>query len=571
MDEGNKRADSPERLREVVLDLELAKVRERELREEATALLTGLSAITDSTSGAEIFERLLDALRVPFGFDAAFVLRPDPEGVLVVDTATDPVFHGARFVAAKGFERALRGRVTTHLDATAMEEWQRQPEEVRSRVGSALCLPLKGERERALIVFTHGDARAFQPRHEQLARRFLPLATQALRDAERRSQLTQANRSMRLVLDNVAQGLLMVGRDRVVASERSAILDRWFGAAPPGVTLDELIARKNEPLGAELASAWEALVLASSATEPELAKLPRRLEASGLTLQIDYRPVPSPESWEHMLVVLSDVSAEIERARLEAEAKEVLRQGELSIAQRVQTSLLPRSLEFPGLEMAARMLPAEEVGGDYYDVIPVEGGCWLGIGDVSGHGLSAGLIMLMVQSAIGALVREDPAASPRDLLIALNAMLFDNIRRRLGDSDHVTLSLLRYGEDGHFAIAGAHEDVVVFRAATKRCELLATSGTWLGGMANVAPFTTDASHRLAPGDMLWLYTDGLTEAMTGLDREQFGLDRLCEIIEASHSESMLSIRDRILEALRVWSPSLADDVTILGARRTGPA
>ena len=60
------------------------------------------------------------------------------------------------------------------------------------------------------------------------------------------------------------------------------------------------------------------------------------------------------------------------------------------------------------------MVPAEEVGGDYYDVLPVTDGCWIGIGDVAGHGLGAGLIMVMIQSMVMTLVRNDERARPRE-------------------------------------------------------------------------------------------------------------------------------------------------------------
>ncbi len=73
----------------------------------------------------------------------------------------------------------------------------------------------------------------------------------------------------------------------------------------------------------------------------------------------------------------------------------------------MQTSILPRKFAVPGLEISAKMIPASEVGGDYYDVIPVDDGCWIAIGDVSGHGLDAGLVMLMLQSSI-----TPPACSP---------------------------------------------------------------------------------------------------------------------------------------------------------------
>ncbi|MGH7434924.1 MAG: PP2C family protein-serine/threonine phosphatase, partial [Polyangiaceae bacterium] len=118
-------------------------------------------------------------------------------------------------------------------------------------------------------------------------------------------------------------------------------------------------------------------------------------------------------------------------------------QKEIQLAQRIQTSILPVTPSVVDLTIAAKMVPTSEVGGDYYDVLPVEGGCWIGIGDVAGHGLDAGLMMLMTQSIVAGLVARDPAASPRDVLCTLNEVLFDNIHNRLKRDDHATLTLLR--------------------------------------------------------------------------------------------------------------------------------
>ena len=103
---------------------------------------------------------------------------------------------------------------------------------------------------------------------------------------------------------------------------------------------------------------------------------------------------------------------------------------ENEIASRVQASILPGEIDVEGLAISVQMLPAEVVGGDYYDIIPVNDGCWLAIGDVAGHGLAAGVIMLMIQSAVQSLVRLSPQASPRDLVCALNGALYENIRKR---------------------------------------------------------------------------------------------------------------------------------------------
>jgi serine phosphatase RsbU (regulator of sigma subunit) len=245
-----------------------------------------------------------------------------------------------------------------------------------------------------------------------------------------------------------------------------------------------------------------------------------------------------------------------ERQRLEKE---------MEIAARIQTSILPRDVVVPGLEIAARMLPATEVGGDYYDVIPVEGGCWIGIGDVAGHGLRTGLVMLMIQSGVGTLARRMPDASPRDLVLALNAMLVDNVRARLGQDEHATLTLFRYARDGRLTFAGGHEQALVCRAATGRCDRLATPGPWVGAKRDIEAGTPDSQARLEDGDLLVLYTDGVIEAGSPT-HGQFGIERLAAEIELRPQAPAAEIRDAIIGAVERFAPALDDDVTVLVAR-----
>jgi phosphoserine phosphatase RsbU/P len=226
----------------------------------------------------------------------------------------------------------------------------------------------------------------------------------------------------------------------------------------------------------------------------------------------------------------------------------------------------------PGLEIAATMRTATEVGGDYYDVIPVsDDGCWLGIGDVAGHGLGTGLVMLMMQSGISALCRKLPDATPRELLLALNAMLVDNVRMRLGQREHATLTLLRYRQDGRIAFAGAHEEILILRAATGRCERLPTPGPWVGAKRAIEAGTVESNIQLQPGDLLVLYTDGLIEAMGRDGRERFGTDRLAALVETHGASAPVAVRDALLAALDVFAEKLDDDVTLLVARYLGGA
>jgi serine phosphatase RsbU (regulator of sigma subunit) len=248
---------------------------------------------------------------------------------------------------------------------------------------------------------------------------------------------------------------------------------------------------------------------------------------------------------------------------------------EMEIAAKIQTALLPARPEVRGLTIAATMVPASEVGGDYYDVLPVADGCWIGIGDVAGHGLVAGLTMLQSQSAIKALVLQNPNRSPRDVLCDVNGVLVENGRRQLGQTEHMTMSLLRYYSDGRVLVAGAHQSIVIVRAATGRAERHPAQGTWLGLVDDIRPFTEERTFQLHEGDLLVLFTDGITEAMNAAG-QQFGLDRLCADVESLRTQiSVEKIRDQVLSSVTAFAGGKQeDDATLLvlrQERRPAPA
>jgi serine phosphatase RsbU (regulator of sigma subunit) len=238
---------------------------------------------------------------------------------------------------------------------------------------------------------------------------------------------------------------------------------------------------------------------------------------------------------------------------------------ELELARQIQVGILPRHLTADGLELTACMTTATEVGGDYYDVLPVDGGCWVGIGDVSGHGVTSGLIMLMVQSVVSALVAKDPKASPRDAVTILNRVLFENIRHRLIKDDFVTLSLLRVSNE-RIVFAGAHEQFLVCRARTGVAEPIVTPGTWLGVVPDVGRFTTETTLELEPDDLVVLYTDGITEARNSRG-EQYGLERLGAAVQRYRRDSLEHIRDGLLDEVTSWTAKQDDDATLVLLRR----
>lgn len=314
-----------ERLRELLLDLEQAQRRERELRVQSEALLAGVRAITEATSPDELIAGIFRSLREPLGFDDAFVLRPAREaGVLRVAAATRGALVGAPWRIGKAFGRLLASvRVATHLDVSAIEEWTSQAPSFREGVGSALCVALRGSSEVALLVCTRRDARAFQPIHEEMARKFQPLATQAIREVERVAQVDRANRDMRLVLDAVDQGLLTLDRDGKVTGEISGVVREWFGEVEGGMSFASLVGRLSPSVAADFEMAWMQVVDDVLPLVVALDVMPSRIETATRTLVVSYRPVGSEGSWTRMLVVVSDVTAALERERTEEARREL--------------------------------------------------------------------------------------------------------------------------------------------------------------------------------------------------------------------------------------------------------
>jgi sigma-B regulation protein RsbU (phosphoserine phosphatase) len=247
-----------------------------------------------------------------------------------------------------------------------------------------------------------------------------------------------------------------------------------------------------------------------------------------------------------------------ERERLEKE---------MEIAANIQTAIVPKKIAVLGLDIAATMIPATEVGGDYYDVVSFDGGCWIGVGDVAGHGLPTGLVMLMIQSVVAGLVRRDPKASPSDVFNVLNAVMYDNVHRRMNQDEYATLTLIRYDGEGQFVFAGAHEDIVIYRSSTGQCECIETRGPWVGAFANVAKMLVETTVSLERSDLMVLYTDGVTEAMDPRG-VQFSLERVCAIVQHVADEPVLSIRDHLIAAVRSWAVVQEDDMSVVVIRRT---
>lgn len=237
--------------------------------------------------------------------------------------------------------------------------------------------------------------------------------------------------------------------------------------------------------------------------------------------------------------------------------------GEMKLAKKIQTTLLPKSPCLSGYEVSVHMTPAEEVGGDYYDIINAAGRDWIIIGDVSGHGVPAGLIMMMLQTSIKTVLSKSADIAPSKLIADINVVLTHNIKA-LGEDKYITLLVLAIHENGRLIYSGLHEDIMIYRAGSREVELIKTEGMWLGIRGEIGAMLQDASLHMEIGDTLLLYTDGVTDAVDG-NGDRFSKKHLEDALRQLHDRSTEAIKDGILSALEHYQQQ--DDVTMIVIRR----
>ncbi|ELS01566.1 putative transmembrane sensor domain protein [Xenococcus sp. PCC 7305] len=246
--------------------------------------------------------------------------------------------------------------------------------------------------------------------------------------------------------------------------------------------------------------------------------------------------------------------------------QENLRMGaELDVARQLQQMVLPKPEELAaieGIELAGYMKTADEVGGDYYDVLYSDGLLTIGIGDVTGHGLESGIVMMMTQTAVRTL-QEIKESDPVKFLDALNRTIYKNVLR-MNSEKNLTLSILNYSK-GRVTISGQHEETLVVRTGGT-IEHIDTMdlGLPIGIDDDIADFIDYTSLELTSGDGLVLYTDGITEAFN-LDKKQYGMERFCQIISQNWQYTAQEIQQAVIDDVRTFigKQTIFDDMTLV--------
>ena len=270
------------------------------------------------------------------------------------------------------------------------------------------------------------------------------------------------------------------------------------------------------------------------------------------------------------VVMRDELKTHITMLEVAATSKERI-ESELRIAQRIQMELVPKTFPpFPDrddFELYAMMTPAREVGGDFYDfMMPDPDHLWIVIGDVSGKGIAAALFMAVTRTFLRAFFHEEK--SPGKVLYRVN----NELSRNNEASMFVTLFCgVLHLPSGQFRWANAGHNLPLLLTADGAASFLPkTRGVVAGAMEDIQ--FTEAEMTLAAGDSLYLYTDGVNEAMNAAD-QLFGNDRMQDALVRYGQAGCVAMVDGISHELTAFvdGAEQSDDITMLALRYCGPS
>lgn len=262
---------------------------------------------------------------------------------------------------------------------------------------------------------------------------------------------------------------------------------------------------------------------------------------------------------------LAEANQEIGNLNTRLKAENLRMGAELDILREMQQLILPKPqelAEIKDLDIVGYMEPADEVGGDYYDILFTHGIVTIGIGDVTGHGLESGILMVMIQAAVRTL-KEVEEHDPIKFLNTLNRMIYYNIQRMNSDKN-LSLAILTYSE-GVLSISGQHEEILIIRQGGK-VERIDTMdlGFPIGLDENISEFINNTLIELHHGDGVVLYTDGITEAQN-MQKKFYGMEKLCQIISQNWHREAEAIKNAVVDDVNLFmgEQKQFDDITLL--------
>jgi phosphoserine phosphatase RsbU/P len=336
---------------------------------------------------------------------------------------------------------------------------------------------------------------------------------------------------------------------------------------PPGAVVDLDVARETlrgaAPDGRALVVSDARALGVRHASQALVAPIPIAGPVTGAIVVVGRAGAFQAPDVKLAHAIAEQASVPIENALLHRRRVEQVRlENEMQVAARVQADLLPHSWpDVDGLDLAATTRPASHVCGDFYDVVPVAGGQLVAtLGDVSGKGVPAALVMTMTRTFLRSAIR---AAAPGDLERILSLATV-SAYEELGGLDMFSTAVVVCFDPASMRVRyiNAGHAPVVYKPRDGRAQLLVADGPPLGMLAHAVGEAHDRA--LGNGDLFVVATDGLNEA-SNPDGELFGYERLLGIIDAEAQQDAATITQHLLASVEAFQNGRPrdDDQTVL--------
>jgi len=243
-------------------------------------------------------------------------------------------------------------------------------------------------------------------------------------------------------------------------------------------------------------------------------------------------------------------------------------QTEINLARDIQQKSLPEAPSFDGLDILTSMTTADEVGGDFFDFHKTDNQLWVFVGDVTGHGLGAGLGMVMAQSVISTLLETVRKISPQKLNFLLNNIFYEHVTRR-NESLVLTLATIQFLSSRKLIVSGSHDPILVYKNSSKMVEQhdvdqipaqIGLDNLWEEN--DFSQKTVD----LEPGDLLFVTTDGVYEIPIdgNFEKGLLGIDGIKKILNSIAHLEIHEIQRELIKKIRsVSGNTQIDDMTFV--------
>jgi serine phosphatase RsbU (regulator of sigma subunit)/PAS domain-containing protein len=402
-----------------------------------------------------------------------------------------------------------------------------------------------------------------------------------------RQRVRERTETLRATLEATADGILVMNADGQVTSYNQKFIEAWripnfpdpltgSNKALPLEFLSEQLSNPTAFLNGKQQLGHDACAIQSDdvletkdGRSFEQHSEPQVVKGSEVGRVWGFRDITERRRAQERLAArtteLDKANVEIRRLNDQLRAENTRMSAELEVTRRLQQMIQPRDEDLrriPDLDISGFMEPASEVGGDYYDVISEAGRVVFSIGDVTGHGLESGVLAIMVQTAVRTLLASGHYDSGTFFEV-LNRVIYDNAHR-MNCNRNLTFSVLHY-QNSVATISGQHEELIVVRnnGELERHDTI-DLGFPIGLERDISSLIAERKVPLASGDVMVLYTDGITEAVDS-SGEGFGIKQLSEAVRHNHHQPAACIREAVLSNFRRHVNGLppVDDMTLL--------